>query len=234
MKIIINADDFGSSEKVNKAIYTSAKDNYISSATIMSIAPCLDEAVEMTKELKHISFGVHLTFDDKFPSLSGKPKYFDKNDIVNIKGLNLLKLNIICNEFSMQIEKLLEKGINISHLDTHQHIHLYPLVALAVSIVSKKYNINKTRSVRIFAKKSIVNKSYRFLHYSFMNIRGNTQPAYYTNFPMFIDENIYNKESNDIIEIMCHPGSTFNDEEYFNESIYTTQLKDSLINYHNL
>jgi len=233
MKIIINADDFGLSPKVNKAIYESAKSGYISSATIMAVVPSLDEAVEMSSELKEISFGVHLTFDDNLPSLTGRPLFFNQNDIVNIKGLNLSKIGIISDEFSKQIEKLLSMDINISHIDTHHHIHRYPLIMIAVAKVARKYGITKIRSQKIISKKSWINRSYRSIHYNLTNAVGLIQPLVYTDFSTFITENIYNAKSNDIVEIMCHPGSEFNDEQYFNSTIYDA-LKGSIINYHQL
>ena len=150
MKIIINADDFGFSPKVNKAIYESAKSRYISSTTIMAVAPSLEEAVETSGELDDISFGIHLVFDDNLPSLTGRPPFFDQNNLVNIRRLNLSKIDIITNEFSKQIEKLLNRGINISHIDTHHHIHLYPLVMIAVVKVANRYGIKKIRSQKIF------------------------------------------------------------------------------------
>ncbi len=233
MKIIINADDFGFSPKVNKTIYESAKSGYISSTTIMAVAPSLEEAVEMSDELDDISFGIHLVFDDSFPSLLGKPKDFDQNDIVNIRALNLLKVSIVTDEFSRQIEKLLNMGINISHIDTHHHIHLYPLVMIAVVKVANTYGIKKVRSQKLIDKKSWINRSYRHIHYKLTEAEGLIQPLFYTDFPTILGENIYNAKSNDIFEIMCHPGSSFNDEQYFNSTVYDT-LKGSIINYHQL
>lgn len=233
MKIIINADDFGISPKVNKSIYESAKSGYITSSTIMAIGPSLDEAIEMSHELNDISLGIHLTFDDDFSSLTGQPKFFNQNSIVNIRRINLFKLDIITDEFSKQIEKLLNKNLNISHIDTHHHIHLYPLVLTAILKISSKYKIKKIRSQKLVVKKSWFNKSYRLAHHNITEVSGLIQPSFYTDFSTFINKNIYSKNSDDICEIMCHPGSRYNDEEYFKKEIYDT-FRGSLINYHQL
>ena len=92
MKIIINADDFGISTNVNRAIYKSAIDGYITSSTIIAVSQYLDEAVEMTKDLKNISFGIHLTFTDNFKPILAKPIMFNQNDIIKLNGINLFKL----------------------------------------------------------------------------------------------------------------------------------------------
>lgn len=235
MKVIINADDFGISTKVNRAIYNSAIDGYITSSTIMAVSAYLNEAVEMTKDLKNISFGIHLTFTDNFKSILEKPILFSSNDIIKLKGMNFFKLNILVDEFSQQIEKLLNKGINISHIDTHHHIHLYPLVMLSVMKVANKYGITKIRSQKIIAKDINMiwfNKTYRYLHHNLVNKMGFVQPSCYTDFATFLNLNIQGVDDN-IYEIMCHPGSLYNDEQYFNKDVFTA-FQNNMINYHEL
>jgi predicted glycoside hydrolase/deacetylase ChbG (UPF0249 family) len=235
MKIIINADDFGESREVNKAIYNSAKNKYITSSTIMAVASQLDEAVEMSKELTHISFGIHLVFDDDFKSLSGNPVSFQKNDIIKINRFNIFKLDILVKEFSLQIEKLLQKGVKISHIDTHHHIHKFPLVVLAIMKVAKKYDIKKIRSQKIISNDITMpffNNLYRTLHHNVVKKKGFVQPDYYMDFPILLDDNI-KKYDNTVYEIMCHPGSEYNDEQYFNEEVYA-DFQGKLITYNDL
>lgn len=233
MKFIINADDFGISMEVNEAIYKSAKEGYISSSTIMAVSSRVEEAVEMTKDLNDISFGIHLVFDSDFASLSGIPENFSSNNIVNIKGLNLTKMNVLVNEFSKQIEKLQNLGLKISHIDTHHHLHLYPLVLNAVIKVAKRYNINKIRSQKLLGKRSWVNDTYRFVHHKLTKSRGFIQPIAYTDFPTLTEFGIDNLNEEGTYEIMCHPGSKYNDEEYFNDVFYD-KFRDRLINFNQL
>ncbi len=233
MKFIINADDFGISHKVNKAIYNSAKEGYISSGTLMAVAPYIEEAIEMTKEFEEMSFGIHLVFDSDFSSLSGVPENFSSNGVVNIKGLNFTKRDILVDEFSKQIEKLQNLGLRISHIDTHHHIHLYPLVLSAVLQVAKKYNIKKIRSQKLLIKKSLVHDTYRYLHHQFTKSRGFMQPTAYTDFPTLIELGIDHLDEEGIYEIMCHPGSRYNDEAYFNDAFYGMH-RDKLINFNQL
>lgn len=232
MKIIVNADDFGISPKVNESIYNSAKEGYISSSTILAVSKYLEEAIEMIDDLPHISFGAHLAFTDNFESIHKKPVLFNDNDIINLKGLNFFKVNILIDEFSKQIEKLLNKGVEISHIDTHHHMHLYPLVLFAVMKVAKKYNISKIRTENIFKNKSgFFNGIYRSAHSFSLKSKGFIQPDFYTDFYTFVkyQPNLDKKT----IEIMCHPGGSYNDEKYFNERIYS-KVKPNLISYYDL
>ncbi len=186
----------------------------------------------MTEYLKNISFGVHLTFTDNFRAMLEKPIIFNQNNIIKLNGMNLFKLNILVDEFSKQIEKLLNKGIKISHIDTHHHIQRYPLVLLAVMQAAKKYNITKIRTQKILNNRVWYNKFYRYLHHSIVENRGFIQPTYYTDFDTFLKSDI-SFSNNSTFEIMCHPGSLYNDEKYFNDEIYS-KISHYLINYDEL
>jgi len=43
------------------------------------------------------------------------------------------------------VEKTLTAGVSITHLDSHQHLHMLPLVADQVAAIGIKYGINKIR-----------------------------------------------------------------------------------------
>lgn len=233
MKVIINADDFGISSKVNGAIYRSALNGFITSSTIIPVSAQFDEAIEMTKDLNNISFGIHLTFTDNFRSVLKKPEIFKENDILKLKSINFFKLNILINEFSKQIEKILNRGIILSHIDTHHHIHLFPLVLIAVIKVAKKYNIRKIRTEKILDRNmNFIKLGYRHLHHRIVNACGFIQPNYYTDFSTFLAFDLASF-NNVVVEIMCHPGSSVNDELFFNKEVFS-RINHCLINYHDL
>lgn len=229
MKIIVNADDFGISTNVNRAIVSAIKDGYVTSSTILAVGDRVDEAVQMAKDLPQISFGIHLALTDNFKSLSDGKPFNEKS--WRYSRLNLFQLKHIINEFSLQIEKLQKSGIAITHIDTHHHIHRFPLVLLAVIYVGKKYKINKIRTQRLCHKRKLFNKIYRKIHNKLLQLFKFTTPNCYTDFLHLKEVDISN--SNQTVEIMCHPGSQYNDERYFNKSFYST-FESYLINYKNL
>lgn len=129
--LIINADDFGVSYSVNKAIMKLLNKGRISSATIMPNVNNYDEAAEWAKNNSN-NIGLHLTFlnDDckgKYKSLSNSKSITDEKDYLfadRMKFSKNLKLKEIKKEIDLQFLKLKESGINISHVDMHyiQHI----------------------------------------------------------------------------------------------------------------
>jgi len=233
MKIIVNADDFGISSHVNNAIYQTMIEKHISSTTIMAVGDYVDEAIEMTKEFNDISFGVHLVYDGPFTFLTEESKGigYNNNNIINIKGLNFSKVDLIYNEFCAQIEKVKNLGVSVSHIDTHHHLHLYPIVLAAAIKAANTYNITKIRTQKLLVG-SLPNKIYRTLHHKVTDIFNIHQPSYYTDFPTLLKSEILKDDTvNGVIEVMCHPGSKYNDEQYFNDNVYAS-IKNKMINYH--
>ena len=64
MKYIINADDFGKSEDVNKAIIHCIEERVINSTTIMANGLALPSAATYARSNPQISYGVHLVIDE--------------------------------------------------------------------------------------------------------------------------------------------------------------------------
>jgi len=223
MKVIVNADDFGANKIINDATIQCAKDGFLTSATILTVASHFEEAVSACRDLPDVSFGVHLALTGDFEALSLGKKMNQCN--WGFTGINIFKVPKIVREFSMQIEKLQAAGIAISHIDTHHHIHRFPLVLMAVVCVARKYNIRKVRSQRMVEIKSFPNRTYRYIHHKISALMGLHQCEYYTDFTYF-DKRQAEIESEDaVVEV--------NDEYFFNEDFYQ-RFKSKLINYNAL
>lgn len=130
--LIINADDFGVSKSVNKAIISLLEDNRISSTTLMPNVKYYKEAAEWAKNNKD-KVGLHLTFvnDDseyKHKSLSGGKSFQDNNGYL-FEDVNKFRKNVkyreINKEIDLQINRLKNDGVNITHIDLHRY-SIYP------------------------------------------------------------------------------------------------------------
>lgn len=134
MKVIINADDLGKSIEVNQAIENCIRKGLITSSTIMAGGEAFDDAVRISKSYPQISFGVHLTIDDGDMSLTKAP-IFVKEGITDNEGrfvrygINGVKFfsselkEAIYNEWTAQIQRVKDAGVNVSHVDSHHHNH---------------------------------------------------------------------------------------------------------------
>lgn len=126
MRLIVNADDLGFSKGINYGIYDAYKNGIVTSTTIMMNAFFMEHAVELFRNEK-IGIGVHLNVT------SGRPLLKTHKVIVNEKGFFEKKeteittqlLKEVKDEFEAQIEFALKKGIQITHLDSHHHVHMW-------------------------------------------------------------------------------------------------------------
>lgn len=133
MKIIINADDFGYNHTINMAIEKAILNKRISSSTIMANAPYFDEAIEIAKRNDQISYGVHLNLIEFAPltntivfkkyGLINEVGNFIEGKIFNILSFDNDLKQAIKEEWIAQINKVKKTGIQITHIDSHQHTH---------------------------------------------------------------------------------------------------------------
>lgn len=130
--LIINADDFGVNDSVNKAIIDLLNKKRISSATLMPNVKCYDNAARWSK-INSYEIGIHMTFvsdnsQTKFKSLSGKKSLENKEGYLEW-DLNEFRKNVKFKDMKIEIDKQFEKlfnsDIKISHVDIHRYA-LYP------------------------------------------------------------------------------------------------------------
>jgi len=155
MKVIINADDFGRSHEINVAIEDAIKIGAITSATIMANAPFFEEAIEIAKKYKEISFGVHLNLVSFKPLTNSQ--MFSKYHLLDesgefvvgaVSGLKELPEELklsIKEEWLAQIRKVVDTGLNVSHIDSHQHTHSITALKEILLDVIQECHIERVR-----------------------------------------------------------------------------------------
>lgn len=188
MKLIVNADDFGFSEEVNTNIINCHEKGIVSSTTILAKGEKFQEAVELSKLYPNLGVGVHLAIDGPFNI--GKdyttilnPKtgnFYDSSEIVNTIRTGKFQHEELVKEYSLQIEKVKNAGINITHLDHHHHLHLYFPILKAVIEVAKKYDIKHIRPQKILYPNnmSFHKKMYRLYHQFYLENKHSTINGY--------------------------------------------------------
>ena len=151
---IVNADDLGMSPGTNKAIFDGHDNGYINSTSIMTNCDYFNEAIHGLKARKDLKVGIHLNLTYG-KSLNSSLIFSDTNGFFNLNYLQLFYKSIFSNhflekvegEFELQIQKAIQNNIDISHLDSHRHIHLIPSIYKIVYGLSTKYNIRRVRLV---------------------------------------------------------------------------------------
>jgi predicted glycoside hydrolase/deacetylase ChbG (UPF0249 family) len=140
-RLIVNADDFGYTAGVNRAIAEAHTRGIVTSSTLMANGPAFDDAVRLTKQIPQMSVGCHVVLIDGEPVLdaarlttlssnnSHAAHFRDGLKSFAARALlGMINPAEIEAETAAQIGKIQAAGIAISHIDSHKHTHLFPSV----------------------------------------------------------------------------------------------------------
>jgi hopanoid biosynthesis associated protein HpnK len=157
-ELIINADDFGLSRGANRAIIKAWQEGILTSASLMAGGPAFDEAVALARENPGLQLGLHLTLvqgravmsHSGFPSLVDGAGSFPNDPVMAGMRYFFLKSlrKQLHREIEGQIQKFLETGISLSHVDGHLNIHMHPVVFDILLELMPRYGITSFRLSR--------------------------------------------------------------------------------------
>jgi chitin disaccharide deacetylase len=138
-RLIVNADDFGYTQGVNAGIIKAHREGILTSTTLMAAGPAFDDAAARARETPTLDVGCHITLVELNSTL-----HPDTPLPGNWRGLLFAAFDVE-GEMRAQIEKLLQAGVRISHLDTHKHTQLLPRIARAMTRVAKEFGVRYAR-----------------------------------------------------------------------------------------
>ena len=157
-RLIVNADDFGFTSGVNRAIVEAHTRGVVTSSTLMANGPAFGEAAQLAKTLPRLSIGCHVVLIDGEPVLGGEriPSLVAPGSGVRFRdGLKTfaaralaghMKAEEIAVEAGAQIHKIQSAGIEVSHLDTHKHTHLFPKILHPLLRAAKECGVRAIRN----------------------------------------------------------------------------------------
>ena len=144
-KIIINADDFGYCEAVNYGIISAHNNGIVRSTSMMANMPGVEHGVGLLKENKTLNCGVHMTLSCGRPLLSNLKTIVDKDGFfirrITDEIIEKMDCDEIYRELCAQIDRVKGLGIDISHLDSHHHIHTLVSLKPVIEKIVIKYNL---------------------------------------------------------------------------------------------
>ena len=147
-QLIVNADDLGLTGGVNRAIGEAHTDGIVTSATLMATGPAFPEAVELARALPSLSVGCHVVLVDGTPvsnhesiatllsnrdAASGHFRFHSRISVVAARAVfRRFDPDELVVEIVAQIKKLQAAGLQVTHLDTHKHTHIFPQILRAL------------------------------------------------------------------------------------------------------
>ena len=157
-QLIITSDDFGLSPGVNAAVEKAWKHGILTCASVMPGGAAFDDAVAVARRNPGLQVGLHLTLlqgkavlpYEQIPDLVDEAGCFSDNPVATgmryffDKGL----YKQLKREIEAQIERVVETGLPLSHVDGHLNIHLHPTVFGFLTDLMPRYGITSFRLSR--------------------------------------------------------------------------------------
>lgn len=247
--IIINADDFGITRGVNKAILDLADIGIITSTSVMTNMPYFKD-VTFLKD-KKIGIGIH------FNLTVGRPvaEYRNISSIVDKKGYFYSLSQLLTRvregkvvdeevefELEEQIKRLVDIGINPDHINSHESLIKYPFFARIMKILAQKYKIKgvRTYTPRKFDYYRLLNprKILVSLYLEVQKFKWKKEGFYVTDrYDSLIEKelnldlackklkDIFLNLPRGILELGIHPGYCNGDEGYLGNYVYEREIE---------
>jgi len=153
-RLIINADDFGLTAGVNRAIVEGNRSGVLTSATIMANAQASAAAVELARAQPGLKTGCHIVLIDGVPlagNLStltnGSSRFRSSLKEFAVAAVRKqIAAEEIQREAEAQIRKIQASGITLTHVDSHKHTHMFPQVLRPVLRAARTCGIRAVRN----------------------------------------------------------------------------------------
>lgn len=240
--LIVNADDYGYFNCVSQGILKSASHGIVTATGIFANSAHFAEHVGWLRDNASLDLGVHLNITDQSPLTTSmqnrlsrwQGRFPDKYTLWRALLSGRITTEDVRSEWRAQIERCLDKGLEIQFLNSHEHIHMLPSLFPVLQALAGEYGISHVRFptsepfqklaigavvrdilikvVGIFNRPRLTNPAARFLG---MGESGKLSMEY-------LERILPKLKPGHIYELMCHPG-------YFDAN----EINDSrLLNYH--
>ena len=153
----MNADDFGLTSGVNRAIVELHRAGVLTSATLMARAAATDEAIALARANPSLGVGCHVVLVDGEPVLPTRdvPTLVDSRTgqfhaklgpFLTRLFTGRIRAAEIEAEAAAQIALLQKRGLRLTHIDTHKHTHMFPQVLGPVLRAARAAGIHAARN----------------------------------------------------------------------------------------
>jgi predicted glycoside hydrolase/deacetylase ChbG (UPF0249 family) len=166
--VVLNADDFGMSFGVNRAIENLVIQGALNSASLMTSGYAFEDALVRAKDLQtKYPFFVGLHFNLTYRHARSCRGYSFLTDTSGCFRHSFMSLMVCClrsyvwgtslerfkllrvlyRELKAQYQAIKDSGLTVGHVDGHQHVHLIPMVYQVVERFALKQGIKRIRHI---------------------------------------------------------------------------------------
>lgn len=156
--LIVEADELGLTESFNQGILQAYKEGILQSACLRTNGSAFYNAINyVIPECPDLGIGIHLNLVEGFGDAKYIPNHSSLYDISGKYKINFASLLARCSandkklldeirqDYRVQIEKALESGVTLDHINSHQHSHIIPKIFRIVCELAIEYGIPYVR-----------------------------------------------------------------------------------------
>jgi predicted glycoside hydrolase/deacetylase ChbG (UPF0249 family) len=134
--LLVTADDFGITEKISEGMIALARQGIVNRLSLLCNMPGTDKAIELFQQTPEISIGLHFNLTEGkalsgvLPGLTDAAgNFFSREKLLVRILMGMISKKLIIKEFQQQVRKMESAGISPNYLDSHQHIHVFPVIS---------------------------------------------------------------------------------------------------------
>lgn len=154
--LIVNADDLGLAPGINEGIFDALEAGLVSDASVLVTGAAAEHAVEGLYARGRRSAGLHLCLVDgerpAAPAVEVAPllregRFMRRNHLFRrVTVARESVLAAIATEVEAQFERARSLGLQITHVDSHQHVHLFPGIVDIVIAACRRHRVQLVRA----------------------------------------------------------------------------------------
>jgi predicted glycoside hydrolase/deacetylase ChbG (UPF0249 family) len=154
-RLIVSGDDLGLHPGINAGIVRCHLEGIVTSASLCANGAAFGDAVAALRGAPGLDVGVHLTLVGEAPLLAagslptlarGGRLPPDFRSLFGRLMLGGIRMREVEDEMAAQVARARDAGLHVSHLDSHQHVHLHPALLPAVLRVARRFGIGAVRA----------------------------------------------------------------------------------------
>ena len=143
--LIVTADDLGLAKSINDGIADACKDGIVTAVSVIPTGEAIDDAINVARDLPFKDIGAHLALSETRPLLKTSKFYKNHKRLFLDLSLGRVDLNDIYSELKAQMDVLKRSGLKITHINSHEHIHMMPKMLDVFIRLAKEYDVPAIR-----------------------------------------------------------------------------------------
>ena len=153
--LIVTADDVGLHRGMTEGAIRAHRDGIVTACSVVANGAAFEHAVERLRDVPKLEVGVHLALVEERPLAGHVPSLVGANELFHESytafapryAARMIRMSEVEHELRMQVERVLGTGLEVTHLNGHQHLHLLPRIFELVHLMAEEYGVGYIRTV---------------------------------------------------------------------------------------